>query len=79
MIGGAVVVSVLTLAAVVAAGGGAHAFGFVADQTDRGLQLEAPVSAWYLWGAVLGVPGSFIYYDQRHPHVPGRRSRASTP
>ena len=42
----------------------AHAFGFVTDQADRGLQLEAPVSTWYLWGAVLGIPGSFIYYDR---------------
>ena len=41
-----------------------HAFGFVTDQTDRGLQLEAPVSAWYLWRAVLGIPGSSIYYDR---------------
>jgi hypothetical protein len=64
VVGGAVVVSVLALVVVVAAGGGAHAFGFITDQTDRGLQLEAPVSAWYVWGAVLGVPGSFIYYDQ---------------
>ena len=50
--------------AVFAAGGGAHAFGFVADQTDRGLQLEAPVSMFYLWRAVAGIPGSFIYYDR---------------
>lgn len=63
VVGGAVVVSAMTLAAVFAAGGGGHAFGFITDQTDRGLQLEAPVSAWYLWGAVLGIPESFIYYD----------------
>jgi hypothetical protein len=64
VLGGAVIVSALTLIVVVTAGGGSHAFGFISDQTGRGLQLEAPVSAWYLWGAVLGVPGSFIYYDQ---------------
>ena len=64
VIAGAALVSVLTLAAVFAGGGIAHAFGFVTDQTDRGLQLEAPVSAWYLWGAVLGIPGSSIYYDR---------------
>ena len=34
------------------------------DQTDRGLQLEAPVSAFYLWRAVARIPGSFIYYDR---------------
>lgn len=64
IVGGAAVVSGLTLAAVLAAGGGAHAFGFVLDQTDRGLQLEAPVSAWYLWQAVAGIPGASIYYDR---------------
>ena len=64
VIGGALVVSAATLAVVFAAGGGAHAFGFITDQTDRGLQLEAPVSAWYLWRAVFGIPGSFIYYDK---------------
>lgn len=64
VIGGAALVSALTLAAVFAGGGMSHAFGFVTDQTDRGLQLEAPVSAWYLWRAVLGIPGSYIYYDR---------------
>ena len=63
LIGGALVVSAGVLAAVYAAGGGRYAFGFITDQTGRGLQLEAPVSAYYLWGAVLGIPGSFIYYD----------------
>ncbi|WP_308493336.1 hypothetical protein [Microbacterium terrisoli] len=61
--GGALVISALTLIAIAAAGGIAHAFGFIGDQTGRGLQLEAPVSALYLWRAVLGVDGSFIYYD----------------
>jgi hypothetical protein len=61
---GAVTVSALTLAAVFAAGGPRHAFGFITDQAERGLQLEAPVSAWYLWRAVFGIPGSYIYYDR---------------
>ena len=34
------------------------------DQTERGLQLEAPVSAFYLWRAVAGIEGSFVYYDR---------------
>ena len=63
MIGSGVIVSVATLAVIVLSGGGAHAFGFVGDQTGRGIQLEAPVGTVYLWRAVLGVPGSFIYYD----------------
>ena len=66
VVGGALVVSALTLAAVAAAGGMRYAFGFIGDQTGRGLQLEAPVSAIYLWRAVGGMDGSFIYYD---PHI----------
>jgi len=64
VVGGAVLVSAATLAIVLSAGGARHVFGFITDQTDRGLQLEAPVSTYYLWRAVLGIPGSFIYYDQ---------------
>ena len=86
VIAGAALVSVLTLAAVFAGGGIAHAFGFVTDQADRGLQLEAPVSAWYLWRAVLGIPGSFIYYDRdiltfqvTGPGVAGGRRRHDAP
>ena len=63
VVGGALVVSGLTLAAVLAAGAGRHAFGFISDQTNRGLQLEAPVSAWWLWRAVLGIRDSAIFYD----------------
>lgn len=64
LIGAGVVVSVLTLVAVLAAGGAEHVFGFVGDQTTRGLQVEAPVSTFYLWAQLLGVPGSFVYYSR---------------
>lgn len=64
LIGGAAVVSALTLLAIFVAGGGANAFGFLTDQTDRGLQVEAPVSMPYVWRAALGIEGSFIYYDR---------------
>nr|WP_243847498.1 hypothetical protein [Microbacterium ulmi] len=56
-------VSAATLLVVVVLGGGAHAFGFIADQSDRGIQLEAPVGTLYLWQAVAGVAGSSVYYD----------------
>lgn len=62
LIGGGVIVSVLTLGVVVVAGGAAYALSFATEQTGRGLQLEAPASAVYLWQAALGVPGSAIYY-----------------
>ena len=41
-----------------------HAFGFITDQTGRGLQLEAPVSALLPLARRRGIPGSFIYYDR---------------
>ncbi|GAB2841547.1 hypothetical protein ACFQ0P_01275 [Microbacterium insulae] len=63
VLAGAALVSALTLVAIFAAGGGAHAFGFVAGQTGRGLQLEAPVAGWYLWQAVAGVEGASVFYD----------------
>ncbi|MCT9818701.1 hypothetical protein N3K63_00230 [Microbacterium sp. W1N] len=63
IIAGALAVSALTLLLVVAAGGLPYAFGFLTEQTSRGLQVEAPVSAFYLWGALLEVPGFWVYYD----------------
>lgn len=63
VIGGGVVISILTLAAVWAAGGADTAFGFIGDQTTRGLQVEAPIAAPYLWGALLGIDGFSVYYS----------------
>lgn len=59
----AVVVTGAVLGTVALAGGAPYALGFVTEQTGRGLQLEAPVSMFYLWQAVAGVEGSFLYYD----------------
>jgi hypothetical protein len=50
---------------VFALGGGGNLFGFVGEQTGRGLQIEAPVAIPYLWLASAGAPGSFLYYDQQ--------------
>lgn len=63
IVGGAAVVTALTVALVLVAGGGAHLFGFIADQSTRGLQVEAPVSLPYLWGALLGIPGYAVEYS----------------
>ncbi len=63
LIGGALAVSAITLVAVAFAGGARHALGFVTEQTGRGLQVEAPVSGFYLWGTVLGLDGFSVYYD----------------
>jgi hypothetical protein len=61
---GAAAVSIVVLATALVLGGGANLLSFVATQGSRGLQLEAPVTAWWLWEAVLGLGGSSIYYDR---------------
>ncbi len=56
----------LTLAIVVtvyAFGGIRFIDGFIAMQSDRGLQLEAPISSLWLWMADLGVPGAYIWVN----------------
>lgn len=63
IVGAAAAVSAFVALAVAAAGGGAHLFGFVGDQASRGLQIEAPVSAFYLWRAALGLEGSYVFFD----------------
>jgi hypothetical protein len=63
VVGGALAISLLTLACVWAAGGAATAFGFIGDQTTRGLQVEAPIAGPYLWGALLGLDGFWVYYS----------------
>ncbi|CAO1650651.1 glycosyltransferase 87 family protein [Salinibacterium sp. NYA9b] len=45
------------------AGSGMNIFSFVSEQTGRGIQIESPVAAFWLWQAVAGVPNTFIYYD----------------
>ncbi|WP_439591468.1 glycosyltransferase 87 family protein [Microbacterium sp.] len=61
---GAAVTTAVVLLGILALGGISHAFGFVGGQTGRGLQLEAPVSAYLLWRVVLGMPDSAVVYDQ---------------
>ena len=63
IVGGAVAVSAATIAVVLALGGGRYLFGFITDQTGRGLQIEAPVSAVYLWFSALDVFDSQVYYS----------------
>lgn len=63
ILGGAAVVSILVLVIVGTAGGWDHAFGFVGDQTGRGLQVEAPVSTPFLWGTLWGLDGFWVYYS----------------
>lgn len=64
ILGAAAVVSAAVVIAVVLGGGGAHLFGFVGDQTSRGLQIEAPVSSLYVVLAAADAPGARIFYDR---------------
>ncbi|WP_022880240.1 glycosyltransferase family 87 protein [Microbacterium sp. B19] len=63
LVWGAVAVSLATIIPVVALGGAPYVFGFVGDQTSRGIQMEAPVGGLYMFLASFYVPGSQVYYD----------------
>lgn len=58
------VVSAWIVVVALALGSGSNVFSFVTQQTGRGLQIEAPISTPWMWQAMAGVPGSYIYYDQ---------------
>jgi Glycosyltransferase family 87 len=61
------VAAALSSAAIVvvalAIGAGSNVFSFVTQQTNRGLQIEAPVSTVWLWEAIGGATGTHIYYS----------------
>jgi hypothetical protein len=57
------VLSIAVVFAAFALGGIDHVFSFLTEQSGRGLQIEAPVSLFYVWQDALGVDGAFIYYD----------------
>jgi hypothetical protein len=65
IVAGALVTTAVVVATVILSGGAAHLLGFVTAQTGRGLQLEAPVSTAYLWGAALRVEGWWLFYDDQ--------------
>ena len=55
----------LIIGAALLAGSGTTILSFVTEQTNRGIQIEAPVASWWLWQSALGIPGSRVYYDQQ--------------
>jgi hypothetical protein len=59
---GAAITAGITVA-VWLAGGLRHLTGFVTEQTDRALQLEAPVTTPWVWLAALGQPGTTVYQN----------------
>lgn len=64
-----VLVGAVTSAIIVAVplifGAGWHVLSFIGMQTDRGLQIEAPVSTIWMWQAAFHVPGAAVYYDHK--------------
>jgi hypothetical protein len=59
----AVVTSLLIVAVPLIFGAGMHVLSFVTAQTARGIQVEAPISTFWMWQALLRVPGAQVYYD----------------
>lgn len=59
----ALVTSAVVVAVALALGSGARVASFVTAQTARGLQIEAPVSVFWLWSAALGGSGTRVYFD----------------
>lgn len=59
----AAVTSGAICAAALALGAGTNVFGFITQQTGRGLQVEAPITTVWLWEAFAHVPNTVVYYD----------------
>lgn len=55
--------SAVIVALAVAFGGGLKLLSFITEQTGRGLQVEAPVTTFWMWQAWAGVPGATVYFD----------------
>lgn len=64
VIGASLAVTAAVIGTIAASGGIRHVFGFIADQTGRGLQVEAVVSTPFVWGTLTGVPGFAVYYNR---------------
>ena len=58
VVSGAIIVVALFL------GSGLNVLSFVTQQTGRGVQVEAPVATFWLWRALAGAGGGYVYYDQ---------------
>jgi hypothetical protein len=59
------VVSIAIIAVALLLGSGANVLSFITQQTGRGLQVEAPVTTFWLWQALAGAPGTGVYWDRQ--------------
>ncbi len=60
VVAGGLALTAGVVAAVAVGGGIRNLFSFATIQSDRALQLEAPIATPWVWGAVLRVPGAAI-------------------
>jgi hypothetical protein len=63
VVSGAILTSTVIVALALAFGSGSNVLSFITEQTGRGLQIEAPVTTFWMWQAFAGVPGVSVYYD----------------
>jgi hypothetical protein len=63
VVSGAILTSAAIVALALAFGSGSNVLSFITEQTGRGLQIEAPVTTFWMWQAFAGVPGVSVYYD----------------
>ncbi|MFA4840464.1 MAG: glycosyltransferase 87 family protein [Agrococcus sp.] len=57
-------VTALTAGVSAASGGLPHLLSFLTTQTDRGLQLEAPIATPWVWLAAMEMPGARVFQNQ---------------
>ncbi|MDJ0334609.1 glycosyltransferase family 87 protein [Salinibacterium sp. G-O1] len=62
VLAGAVVSAGVVILALIL-GGGARILSFVTEQAGRGLQIEAPITTFWMWAAFTGQPGASVYFD----------------
>ncbi|WP_296631406.1 glycosyltransferase 87 family protein [Rhodoluna sp.] len=59
----AIAVSSGVLVAGLIMGGNAALFSFITMQSNRGIQIEAPVATFWIWASKLGAPQTYMYFD----------------
>lgn len=55
--------SIIAILIALALGGNANVFSFLGDQSSRGIQIESPIAAFWLWPAVMGETTSGINFN----------------